>query len=92
MINIKNNGTDEITLVEYSHIVLKAGDNGLELSARRLEIAKKEIEERGLPIEITEETEAEEIEQENSDEEKTTGEQKNADKSKNKRKEEHSET
>lgn len=92
MINIKNNGTEEIALVEYNHIVLKVGDNELELSNRRLEIAKKEIEERELPVEIIEEAEAKETEPENSGEEKTVGEQKNADKSKNKRKEEHSET
>lgn len=55
MVILKNNSEEEIVLMEYNHIVLKSGENKLELSPRRLGIAKKEIEKRKLPIEIIEE-------------------------------------
>ena len=42
----------EITLVEYSHMTLKNGLNELEISARRLNMAIKEIIHRELKIEV----------------------------------------
>ena len=42
----------EITLVEYSHMTLKNGLNELEITARRLNMAIKEIIHRELKIEV----------------------------------------
>ena len=52
---LRNNEKTEILLVDYNHILLKTGDNELELSPRRLEIALNEINERKLNIEVIEE-------------------------------------
>ena len=52
---LRNNEKTEILLVDYNHILLKTGDNELELSPRRLEIALNEIKERELNIEVIEE-------------------------------------
>lgn len=73
---LRNNEKTEIMLVEYNHILLKVGDNELDLSPRRLEKAAEEIKMRELNIEILTEEEAKEEEQ--GDE--------NASKTKNKRK------
>lgn len=52
---LRNNEKTEILLADYNHILLKTGDNELELSPRRLEIALNEIKERKLNIEVIEE-------------------------------------
>jgi hypothetical protein len=52
---LRNNEKVEVLLVDFNHILLKTGDNELELSPRRLEIALNEIEERKLNIEVVEE-------------------------------------
>lgn len=52
---LRNNEKMEVLLVDFNHILLKTGDNELELSPRRLEIALNEIEERKLDIEVVEE-------------------------------------
>lgn len=52
---LRNNEKEEVLLVDFNHILLKTGDNELELSPRRLEIALNEIEERKLNIEVVEE-------------------------------------
>lgn len=54
MFNFKNKEKGEILLVKLNHILLKEGDNELDLTPRRLNIAKEEIEERKLNIEIIE--------------------------------------
>ena len=54
MFNFKNKEKGEILLVELNHILLKEGDNELDLTPRRMNIAKEEIEERKLNIEIIE--------------------------------------
>ena len=54
MFNFKNKEKGEILLVELNHILLKEGDNELDLTPRRLNIAKEEIEKRKLNIEIIE--------------------------------------
>lgn len=54
MFNFKNKEKGEILLVKLNHISLKEGDNELDLTPRRLNIAKEEIEERKLNIEIIE--------------------------------------
>lgn len=52
---LRNNEKTEVLLVDYNHILLKTGDNELELSPRRLEIALDEIKDRKLNIEVVEE-------------------------------------
>mgnify|MGYP001012469771 CR=1 FL=1 len=52
---LRNNEKVEVLLVDFNHILLKTGDNELEMSPRRLEIALNEIEERKLNIEVVEE-------------------------------------
>lgn len=52
---LRNNEKVEVLLVDFNHILLKTGDNELELSPRRLEIALNEIEDRKLNIEVVEE-------------------------------------
>ena len=54
MFNFKNKEKGEILLVELNHILLKEGDNELDLTPRRMNIVKEEIEERKLNIEIIE--------------------------------------
>ena len=46
MFNFKNKEKGEILLVKLNHILLKEGDNDLDLTPRRMNIAKEEIEER----------------------------------------------
>lgn len=48
---LRNNEKTEVLLVDYNHLLLKTGDNELELSPRRLEIALNEIKDRKLNIE-----------------------------------------
>ena len=52
MFNFKNKEKEEILLVELNHILLNVGDNELDLTQRRVNIAKQEIEKRKLKIEI----------------------------------------
>ena len=52
---LRNNEKTEVLLVDFNHIRLKTGDNELELSPRRLEIALDEIKDRKLNIEVVEE-------------------------------------
>lgn len=52
---LRNNEKTEVLLVDFNHILLKKGDNELELSPRRLEIALDEIKDRKLNIEVIEE-------------------------------------
>lgn len=52
---LRNNEKTEVLLVDFNHILLKTGDNELDLSPRRLEIALNEIEDRKLNIEVVEE-------------------------------------
>lgn len=52
---LRNNEKVEVLLVDFNHILLKTGDNELDLSPRRLEIALNEIEDRKLNIEVVEE-------------------------------------
>ena len=52
---LRNNEKVEVLLVDFNHILLKTGDNELELSPRRLEIALNEIKDRKLNIEVIEE-------------------------------------
>lgn len=54
MFNFKNKEKGEILLVKLNHILLKEGDNELDLTPRRMSIAKEEIKERKLNIEIIE--------------------------------------
>ena len=54
MVILKNKEKGEILLIKLNHILLKEGDNELDLTPRRLNIAKEEIEERKLNIEIIE--------------------------------------
>ena len=54
MVILKNKEKGEILLIELNHILLKEGDNELDLTPRRLNIAKEEIEKRKLNIEIIE--------------------------------------
>lgn len=54
MFNFKNKEKREVLLVKLNHILLKEGDNELDLTPRRLNIAKEEIEERKLNVEIIE--------------------------------------
>ena len=54
MFNFKNKEKGEILLVKLNHILLKEGDNELDLTPRRMNIAKEEIEERKINIEIIE--------------------------------------
>ena len=54
MFNFKNKEKGEILLVKLNHILLKKGDNELDLTPRRMNIAKEEIEERKLNSEIIE--------------------------------------
>ena len=54
MIILKNKEKGEILLVKLNHILLKEGDNELDLTPRRMNIAKEEIEERKLNVEIIE--------------------------------------
>ena len=54
MFNFKNKEKGEILLVELNHILLKEGDNELDLTPRRMNIAEEEIKERKLNIEIIE--------------------------------------
>ena len=52
MFNFKNKEKEEILLIELNHILLNVGDNELDLTQRRVNIAKQEIEKRKLKIEI----------------------------------------
>ena len=52
---LRNNEKTEVLLVDYNHLLLKTGNNELELSPRRLEIALNEIKDRKLNIEVIEE-------------------------------------
>ena len=52
MFNFKNKEKEEILLVELNHILLNVGDNELDLTQRRVKIAKQEIQKRKLKIEI----------------------------------------
>lgn len=52
MFNFKNKEKEEILLVELNHMLLNVGDNELDLTQRRVNIAKQEIEKRKLKIEI----------------------------------------
>lgn len=52
---LRNNEKTEVLLVDFNHILLKTGDNELDLSPRRLEIALNEIKDRKLNIEVIEE-------------------------------------
>ena len=52
---LRNNEKMEVLLADFNHILLKTGDNELDLSPRRLEIALNEIKERKLNIEVVEE-------------------------------------
>ena len=54
MFNFKNKEKGEVLLVKLNHILLKEGDNELDLTPRRMNIAKEEIEKRKLDIEIIE--------------------------------------
>lgn len=54
MVILKNKEKGEILLVKLNHILLKEGDNELDLTPRRMNIAKEEIKERKLNIEIIE--------------------------------------
>lgn len=54
MFNFKNKEKKEVLLVKLNHVLLKEGDNELDLTPRRMNIAKEEIEERKLNIEIIE--------------------------------------
>lgn len=54
MFNFKNKEKREVMLVKLNHILLKEGDNELDLTPRRMNIAEEEIEERKLNIEIIE--------------------------------------
>ena len=54
MFNFKNKEKKEILLVKLNHILLKEGDNELDLTPRRMNIAEEEIKERKLNIEIIE--------------------------------------
>ena len=54
MFNFKNKEKREVLLVKLNHIMLKEGDNELDLTPRRMNIAKEEIKERKLNIEIIE--------------------------------------
>lgn len=63
---LRNNEKTEILLADYNHILLKTGDNELELSPRRLEIALNEIKERKLNIEVVEKETVKKKENENA--------------------------
>lgn len=63
---LRNNEKTEVLLVDFNHILLKTGDNELELSPRRLEIALNEIKERKLNIEVVEEETVKKKENENA--------------------------
>ena len=54
MVILKNKEKGEILLVKLNHISLKEGDNELDLTPRRMNIAEEEIKERKLNIEIIE--------------------------------------
>ena len=54
MVILKNKEKGEILLVKLNHILLKEGDNEFDLTPRRMNIAKEEIKERKLNIEIIE--------------------------------------
>ena len=54
MFNFKNKEKREVMLVKLNHILLKEGDNELDLTPRRMNIAEEEIKERKLNIEIIE--------------------------------------
>ena len=43
MFNFKNKEKGEILLVKLNHILLKEGDNELDLTPRRMNIAEEEI-------------------------------------------------
>ena len=68
MFNFKNKEKGEILLVELNHILLKEGDNELDLTPRRLNIAKEEIEKRKLNIEIIELGDKNAVQTENKEE------------------------
>ena len=54
MVILKNKEKGEILLVKLNHILLKEGDNKLDVTPRRMNIAEEEIKERKLNIEIIE--------------------------------------
>ena len=70
---LRNNEKVEVLLVDFNHILLKTGDNELDLSPRRLEIALNEIEDRKLNIEVVEEETSIEKGNENANKTKDKG-------------------
>ena len=68
MFNFKNKEKGEILLVELNHILLKEGDNELDLTPRRMNIAEEEIKERKLNIEIIELGDKNAVQTENKEE------------------------
>ena len=70
---LRNNEKVEVLLVDFNHILLKTGDNELDLSPRRLEIAFNEIEDRKLNIEVVEEETSIEKGNENANKTKDKG-------------------
>ena len=70
MFNFKNKEKGEILLVKLNHILLKEGDNELDLTPRRMNIAEEEIKERKLNIEIIELGDKDAVQTENKGEAK----------------------
>ena len=70
MFNFKNKEKGEILLVKLNHILLKEGDNELDLTPRRMNIAEEEIKERKLNIEIIELGDKDAVQTENKGETK----------------------
>ena len=68
MFNFKNKEKGEILLVKLNHILLKEGDNELDLTPRRMNIAEEEIKERKLNIEIIELGDKNAVQTENKEE------------------------
>ncbi len=68
MFNFKNKEKKEVLLVKLNHILLKEGDNELDLTPRRMNIAEEEIKERKLNIEIIELGDKNAVQTENKEE------------------------
>ena len=68
MFNFKNKEKREVLLVKLNHILLKEGDNELDLTPRRMNIAEEEIKERKLNIEIIELGDKNAVQTENKEE------------------------
>ena len=68
MFNFKNKEKKEVLLVKLNHILLKEGDNELDLTPRRMNIAAEEIKERKLNIEIIELGDKNAVQTENKEE------------------------